>query len=128
MFITDGVDLPEEIIEAHAKGQLVFFVGAGASMDDPSGLPSFAKLARDLALAARVPYDEKMAIDLFLGSMPSDFDVHAHAHRLTSPKGSAPNPTHKALARVASSIAPARLVTTNFDDHLSAAMLTELMQ
>lgn len=127
MFITDGVDLPEEIIEAHAKGQLVFFVGAGASMDDPSGLPSFAKLASDLALAARVPYDEKMAIDLFLGSMPSDFDVHAHAHRLTSPKGSAPNPTHKALARVASSIAPARLVTTNFDDHLSAAMLTELM-
>ena len=127
MFITDGVDLPEEIMDAHANGQLVFFVGAGASMDDPSKLPSFAKLASELALAARVPYDEKMAIDLFLGSMPSDFDVHAHAHRLTSPKGSAPNPTHRALVRVASSIAPARLVTTNFDDHLSGAVLAESM-
>jgi hypothetical protein len=81
VFIIDGVDLPEEIMDAHANGQLVFFVGAGASMDDPSKLPSFAKLASELALAARVTYDEKMAIDLFLGSMPSDFDVHAHAHR-----------------------------------------------
>lgn len=125
MFITEGVNLPEKIINAHAKGRLVFFVGAGASMDAPSNLPSFTKLARDLADAARVPFDENVAIDLFLGSMPSGFDVHAHAHRIISRADSAPNPTHKAIVRVASSIGSARVVTTNFDDHLSSAALSE---
>lgn len=125
MFITEGVDLPEEIVDAHAKGRLVFFVGAGASMDPPSNLPAFKKLARELAEAARVPFDEDIAIDLFLGSMPADFDVHTHAHRLISPHGSAPNQTHRAIVRVASSTGSARIVTTNFDDHLSVAALSE---
>lgn len=125
MFITEGVDLPEKIVDAHATGQLVFFVGAGASVDSPSNLPSFTKLARDLADAARVPFDEDLAIDLFLGSMPSNFDVHAHARRLISPEGSAPNPTHRAIVRVASSTGHARIVTTNFDDHLSRAAQSE---
>ncbi|KQX06649.1 MULTISPECIES: SIR2 family protein [unclassified Leifsonia] len=125
MFITEGVDLPEQIIDAHAKGRLVFFVGAGASMDDPSNLPSFTKLARNLADEAKVPFDEDIAIDLFLGSMPSNFDVHAHAHRLTSPNDSAPNPTHRAIVRVASSTGSPRVVTTNFDDHLASAAAFE---
>jgi len=90
-------------------------------MDPPSNLPSFARLARDLALAARVPFEDDVAIDLFLGSMPVDFDVHAHAHRLITPPASAPNPTHQAIMRVAGSSGPTRVVTTNFDDHLSSA-------
>ena len=123
MFITDGVNLPEKVVEAHAKGRLVFFVGAGASMDAPSNLPSFKALARQLADAARVPFDEDedIAIDLFLGSMPATFDAHAQAHRIILHPDSAPNPTHAAIARVASATGSARVVTTNFDDHLSSA-------
>lgn len=94
-------------------------------MDDPSNLPSFARLASDLANAARVPFDEESPIDLFLGSMPANFDVHAHTHAMVSPVDSKPNSTHKAIVRVASSMGAARIVTTNFDDHLTVAAASE---
>ncbi|WP_082500955.1 SIR2 family protein [Agreia sp. Leaf244] len=125
MFITEGVDLPGGVVEAHAAGKLVFFVGAGASIDSPSDLPSFTKLASDLADAAKVSFDEDIAIDLFLGSMPNNFDVHSHALRLIAPPSSAPNATHRALVRLASAIGPARIVTTNFDSHITSAADSE---
>ena len=36
-----GVDVPQELIDAHQRGELVIFVGAGASMSAPSNLPDF---------------------------------------------------------------------------------------
>ena len=39
-----GVELPEELVSAHAEGSLVLFVGAGASVETPSCLPTFEKL------------------------------------------------------------------------------------
>jgi hypothetical protein len=33
------VDLPTVLVEAHRTGNLVFFVGAGASIAPPSNLP-----------------------------------------------------------------------------------------
>lgn len=128
VWITDSVDLPAEVVEAHSEGRLVFFVGAGASVDAPSSLPSFGHLARDLADAARVSFDENAAIDLFLGSMPANFDTHAHAHRIISRRDSTFNPTHSEIVRVAAAIGPARIVTTNFDDHLSSAAAAESLQ
>lgn len=121
MFITDLVDLPDKIVDAHAKNRLVFFVGAGASMDPPSSLPSFVALAKELAVAARVKFRKRIPIDTFLGSMPANFDTHTHAHRIISRPDSIPNSTHTAIVRVASAIGPARIVTTNFDDHLASA-------
>lgn len=123
MWITDDVDLPAEVVEAHTTRELVLFVGAGASLDAPSSLPSFEKLARDLATAARVPFDRKVGLDYFLGSMPADFDTHFHAHRMISRADSSFNPTHSAIVRVASAIGSPRIVTTNFDDHISSAAL-----
>jgi tetratricopeptide (TPR) repeat protein len=94
-------------------------------MDAPASLPSFRALAKDLADAARVPFDENMEIDRFLGSMPNGFDVHAQASRMILRQDSKPNDTHTAIVRLATSIGPARIVTTNFDDHLAAAALAE---
>jgi hypothetical protein len=128
MFITDLVDLPDKVVDAHAKDRLVFFVGAGASMDPPSSLPSFKKLAEELADAAHVSFNPDIPIDLSLGSMPPNFDTHAHAHRIVTRPDSVPNPTHTAIVRVASAIGPARIVTTNFDDHLSTAAAAEAIQ
>lgn len=121
MWITGDVNLPAELLEAHADGKFVLFVGAGASIGAPSNLPSFSELARQLAKAARVPFDEDMALDLFLGSMPSDFDTHAQARRLIARPDSSFNPIHAALARLASAPGSPRIVTTNFDSHIAAA-------
>ena len=38
----DGPDIPEDLLQAHEEGQVVFFCGAGISM--PAGLPSFKRL------------------------------------------------------------------------------------
>ena len=39
-----NVELPQSLVEAHQAGELVIFVGAGASIAPPSGLPSFEDL------------------------------------------------------------------------------------
>jgi hypothetical protein len=122
VWITSEVELPQPVIDAQTAGRLVFFVGAGASMDPPANLPSFKNLARQLARIAIVPFDEnRKDIDTLLGSMPGNFDAHTHARTLIDRQGSMPNSTHTALVRVAASIGPLRIVTTNFDDHISSA-------
>jgi hypothetical protein len=121
MWITSEVELPQAVLDAQAAGKLVFFVGAGASVARPSSLPLFRKLAEQLADLARVPFDSSVAIDFFLGSLPANFDIHSHARDLLQLPGSTFNSTHSALASIASSIPPLRIVTTNFDNHLSAA-------
>lgn len=130
MQLLEDIDLPDEVLEAHATGNLVFFVGAGASMSPPSSLPSFSELARQLGESARLPFTEQFRdkIDTFIGSLPSGpvgFDAHRHAAALLQPEGSKPNGVHRALVRLATSGPTARIVTTNFDDHLSTAALEE---
>lgn len=49
MEIIDGVNIPDELMEAHDRGELVFFVGAGASMASPTNFPSYRQLAEELA-------------------------------------------------------------------------------
>lgn len=68
MWITDGVELPQAVLDAHVEDNLVFFVGAGVSVDSPSGLPLFGDLARQLAGMAKVSFVEEMALDSFLVS------------------------------------------------------------
>ncbi|WP_427007319.1 SIR2 family protein [Pseudarthrobacter sp. H2] len=121
VWITSDVNLPQAVLDAHSEERLVLFVGAGASVDAPSGLPLFDKLARQLAEMARVPFDENVALDFFLGSMPESFDTHRHTRDIIAREGSAPNTTHLALLRAASSVGQLRIVTTNFDNHLSSA-------
>lgn len=127
MWITGDVNLPAELLEAHSDRKLVLFVGAGASMAHPSNLPSFKGLARELAAAAHVPFDEDMALDLFLGSMPADFETHAHALRIVKRPDSTFNSTHSALVRLASASGAPRIVTTNFDSHLTTAATSALL-
>jgi hypothetical protein len=121
VWITSDVDLPQAVLDAQADDHLVLFVGAGASVDAPSGLPLFDKLAVQLADMARVPFNEKVALDFFLGSMPENFDTHRHTRDIIARQDSSPNTTHAALVRVASSVGQLRVVTTNFDNHLWSA-------
>lgn len=119
MWITSKVNLPQQVIDDHARGELVLFVGAGASMSAPSSLPSFDALAKELATLAGEPFNEDVELDHFLGSLPDGFDVHRHTRDLIEREDSKPNSTHAALMRIALSKSQPRLVTTNFDRHLS---------
>lgn len=133
MHLTEDVVFPRDLITAHREGDLVIFVGAGASVDPPSRLPLFKELTRRLAERASVPFEETIddngkkipqeprEYDRFLGAMPKNFDLRRHALELVSPPDSRPNPTHKAIMRLSAAYREPRVVTTNYDDHLAEA-------
>ena len=61
--------LADELLDAHMEGRLVLFVGAGASIDAPSCLPTFEGLAERIAAeACREPPGEE-PLDEFLGRL-----------------------------------------------------------
>jgi len=80
MWITSEVDLPEEVVEAHVKGDLVFFVGAGASVAKPSSLPLFEGLAKQLARRASHPFSKRGGLDFLIGCffrvVTTNYDDH----------------------------------------------------
>ena len=45
-FITDGPDVPSELLHAHEEGKVIFFCGAGISY--PAGLPGFKRLVKEI--------------------------------------------------------------------------------
>jgi hypothetical protein len=128
MWIGD-VELPDELVQAHRKGELVIFVGAGASMGPPSNLPSFEALARGIASDLQAPFDEDMKerLDLFLGSLMRlpNVDVHARAAARIGQPASAPNALHQAVVALATAARPVRIVTTNYDVHLSTVLTSD---
>ena len=130
MWITGDVELPDEILDAHERGKLVFFVGAGASRGAPSNLPLFDGLAKALASLAEHPFPEESdtALDRYVGELESldpRFDAHRHARSLISDPESEFNPCHRAVVDLADHGAAFRVVTTNYDDHLASAARSE---
>jgi hypothetical protein len=124
MWITGDVELPDEILDAHERGELVFFIGAGASLGRPSNLPLFDSLAKKLARLASHPFSKRGGLDFFIGqleSLPQGFDAHAHAHTVISNPKSRFNPLHSAIVSLAEIGGAFRVVTTNYDDHLASA-------
>src|SRR5277367_330280 len=122
-----GVDFPQSLIDAHKAGTLVLFVGAGASMGPPSYLPNFEQLVervRDESALTSVIGDVKGGpLDEILGRMQDDHGVPVHecvARHIRRP-GSLPNSTHAAIAKLAS-VTRGRIVTTNFDEHLTTSL------
>jgi hypothetical protein len=119
------VDLPDELIEAHRAGNLVIFVGAGASRAAPSSLPDFRTLTQRIAAEARqsVTDNDLDAADVFLGRLSDGpFDVHRRVAAHIGFEGSGPNRLHEALVRLAAASSPIRIVTTNYDLHLSSVL------
>ncbi|TNC51412.1 SIR2 family protein [Mumia zhuanghuii] len=123
MWIGD-IDLPPAVLDAAEAGHLVLFVGAGASRSRPSFLPDFGELVREIgSLAGREPTDvEVKQPDVFLGQLEDGgVDVHQLVAAAIDQPGSRHNPLHTAIARLATAYGKPRIVTTNYDRHLSSA-------
>lgn len=119
VYVAAGVRLPRQLLQAHSRGELVLFVGAGASYAAPANLPLFRELARVLAKRAAVEGpNETEPLDAFLGQLPASFSVHRHTADLIGDPSSKPNRAHRALVNLAASSTKPMIVTTNFDDHL----------
>lgn len=121
-----NVDVPQKLIEAHRAGRLVIFVGAGASLDTPSDLPDFQTLTSDIADDAHVEVTESEVKqpDVLLGRLADrQVDVHRRVAARIGMALSKPNRLHEAIVALASAGLPARIVTTNYDSHLSTVFV-----
>lgn len=127
-FVANGPDIPDELLQAHEEGRVVFFCGAGISY--PAGLPGFKGLVEQIyqltgtTLSAieqeafgRGQFDA--TLDLLERRLPGQrLAVRQALAQVLKPKlrRQGATETHAALLRLARSREGAlRLVTTNFD-------------
>lgn len=118
------VDVPSELVAAARAGQLVLFVGAGASRDEPAGLPDFRSLIEEIGRAVgNAPEgDDFRHPDVYLGRLAdAGIDVHRLVANAINKPGSKPNALHHAIVRLAGVHPKPRIITTNYDVHLIAA-------
>ncbi|MGI8612726.1 MAG: SIR2 family protein [Nocardioidaceae bacterium] len=122
------VQIPESLLSAQEAGRLVIFTGAGISVAEPSGLPGFLGLTKLIASTVKSELDPDTVdwrdkLDTFMGVLDDDdaVDVHQLVRGIVSTPASLPNANHRALAQIAST-STARVVTTNYDLHLEAAL------
>lgn len=121
------IDVPSGLISAHREGRLVLFVGAGASIEAPSDLPTFVQLAEVIAGESQhtVTDDDRVHPDRLLGDLDSDgpfgtTDVHLRVADRIGKDTSIPNQLHWGIAALAKTSPQPRIVTTNYDLHLSS--------
>lgn len=128
LFVKNGPDIPERLLQAHEDGRVVFFCGAGISY--PARLPGFAGLVAKVyeALAATPNAVQQAAIkagqfDTAIGLLEADIvggreTVRRELAGILTPDLSAPNATatHEALLTLGKCRnGQTRLITTNFD-------------
>ena len=118
-------------MEAHREGRLVLFVGAGVSRDFPSSLPSFEclvyRVADRLGVVIENPCREeeaehpRSAEEILEEFEKRGLNVHGAVREIISDSREH-NPTHEAVAGLAKAEGKIRLVTTNYDTHISACL------
>ena len=120
-----GVELPDDLVKAHSEGSLTLFVGAGASKAPPSNLPDFKKLAKRIAKETHNNAPSKGSqLDAYLGELASEHEVDVHVRvreHITDPE-SRPNDLHRAIVDLALASNRPRIITTNYDRHLSTCL------
>lgn len=119
-------DVPLALVEAQREGSLVIFVGAGASIGTPSSLPDFRTLTAAVAADASVTLtpEELNQPDILLGDLEDrhGVDVRLRVASIIGAADSRPNKLHKAIAELVSAGPTIRIMTTNYDLHLSRAL------
>lgn len=116
------IEFDDQILDALLRDRLVIFAGAGVSIGPPSSLPNFDGLAASIAKEVGEDPPVKDPPDQFLGKLHHrGVNVHAIAAKLFDSQKTEPNSLHRNLTRMFPSSARVRLITTNYDQHFTAA-------
>jgi len=133
--VKDGPDVPDDLLEHHEDGSVVFFCGAGISY--PAGLPGFGELVNNIYkdLHATPDLIESQALDrsqydatldLLEHRLPGGREaVRGALARVLKPnlRRAGATDTHKALLTLARNDRDeVRIVTTNFDRIFESVM------
>ena len=110
------INFPNPLLNALRNNQLVVFAGAGVSIPQPAGLPTFRQLAEAVALGSGEIREKDEPEDRFLGRLAHKGQkVHTRTAvllRKNNPKASRLHHDLTALYRDPDHL---RIVTTNFD-------------
>lgn len=113
------------MVDAHREGSLVLFVGAGASLASPSCLPDFVGLVKRVAeqTGQECPECVDDAPDRALGQLAVKDGVDVHGLiRAEILQSTEPSEVHQEISRLAVSTDAPRVVTTNYDKHLTTCL------
>lgn len=124
-FIPEGPNIPEALLNAHADGDVVFFCGAGVSVD--AGYPLFDGLVKELR--SELPISDTTELDLAIKDNQFDYalyiieqklkgDGHVYRRKVAEILSRPPiklDVHETILALSKNSSGECRLVTTNFD-------------
>lgn len=115
-----SLEFHEDILRALQNDTLVVFAGAGVSMGSPSYLPSFERLAADIANGTG--HVASQPLDRFLGQLHHrKIPVHSRAAQLLAKSDSRPTALHENITSLFGDADRVRIVTTNFDLHFETA-------
>lgn len=127
MWVTDSVNICDEVIDSlgnSGNNGLVVFVGAGVSADPPSSLPTFDKLADQVSKAVFLgDYDTSEDPGEYFERLERQgLEVRNQVVSILGKPDSKPNSLHKAIACLFKDFESIRIVTTNYDQHLTTAI------
>ena len=111
-----GIDFPKPLLNALRNNQLVVFGGAGVSIPEPAGLPTFRQLAEAVALGSGETLGNDEPEDRFLGRLAhKGQQVHLQATEVLRKNTPKPSCLHHDLTALYRNPDSLRIVTTNFD-------------
>ena len=111
-----GIDFPKPLLNALRSNQLVVFAGAGVSIPQPAGLPTFRQLAEAVALGSGETPEKDETEDRFLGRLHDRGQkVHFQAAGMLRENTQKPSCLHHDLTALYRDPDHLRIVTTNFD-------------
>lgn len=112
----NGIDFPNQIVDAIKNDKLVVFAGAGASADKPTSLPDFNNLAKEIAEGTGEVLGKKDSCEVFLGFLKAKgIDVNKIAVDILSGVCLEHNKLHEAIIDLFKSMDDIKIVTTNYD-------------
>lgn len=115
--ILNGINFPNELLEALQEKRVVVFAGAGVSMGAPTSLPNFEDLAKKIAEETGETKDKKDLCEVFLGHLKSkDIDVNQKAANLLSSHCLCHNEMHEVIISLFTKPSDIKIVTTNYDE------------
>ena len=124
----DGAQIPFGLVQAFQEGRLALFAGAGVSKGTPSCVPLLDMLADRVeeelgaANSRDAPGSESLSPVGRLGRLASrGLGVH-EAVRMVVSESAEHNDTHRSVCNLALAMGTIRIVTTNYDRHLSSCL------
>lgn len=111
----NNIDFPNRILDSLQNKTLVIFAGAGVSVDKPTALPNFEKLAEIVAEDTGKTI-KGQSCEVFLGALKAHgIDVNGIAADKLSGLCLQHNQLHKAIIDLFYSYDDVKIVTTNYD-------------